>query len=111
VAEADGGAGATLTASQARGGPQQQQQQQQGGDEPGPVGDVIIPPDLPLEEITAEVLKSWKLRDTHVETLVQKAMEARRREKERPWLQLLALSTCAAAVLLTALLWRMQHLP
>jgi cytoskeletal protein RodZ len=38
-------------------------------------------------------------------------MEARRREKERPWLQLLALSTCAAAVLLTALLWRMQHLP
>lgn len=37
-----------------------------------PVSDVVIPPDLPLEEITAEVLKSWKLRDTHVETLVQK---------------------------------------
>lgn len=55
AAEADGGAGAPPPSGQ-----------------PGPVTDVVIPPDLPLDEITAEVLKSWKLRDTHVETLVQK---------------------------------------
>jgi len=37
-----------------------------------PVGDIVFGEDIPLEEIAAEVQKSWKLRDYHVETLVQK---------------------------------------
>ncbi|KAL4440462.1 hypothetical protein ABPG75_003463 [Micractinium tetrahymenae] len=100
AAEADGGAGAPPPADAAAAPGQ-----------PGPVADVVIPPDLPLDEITAEVLKSWKLRDTHVETLVQKAMEARRREKERPWVQLLAVASVACAALLTAVLFRLEHMP
>lgn len=38
-------------------------------------------------------------------------MEARRREKERPWLQLLAIGAAASSVLLAAVLWRLQHMP
>lgn len=44
-------------------------------------------------------------------TPTPQAMEARRREKERPWLQLLAVTTAASAVLLAAVLWRMEHMP
>lgn len=39
------------------------------------------------------------------------AMEARRREKERPWVQLLAAASVACAVLLAAVLYRLQHMP
>lgn len=37
-----------------------------------PVGDIVLGEDIPIEEIAAEVQKSWKLRDYHVESLVQK---------------------------------------
>lgn len=39
------------------------------------------------------------------------AMEARRREKERPWIQLLAVASLAATVLLAAVLYRLEHMP
>lgn len=39
------------------------------------------------------------------------AMEARRKERERPWLRLLAITTAASAVLLAAVLWRLEHMP
>jgi len=38
-------------------------------------------------------------------------MEARRKEKERPWLQLLTAMSCASAVLLAVLLYRLEHMP
>lgn len=38
-------------------------------------------------------------------------MEARRKQKERPWLQLLAVTTAASAVLLAIVLWRLEHMP
>lgn len=34
--------------------------------------DVIIPPDLPLDAIAEEVQKTWKAKEVHVETLIQK---------------------------------------
>jgi len=37
-----------------------------------PVSDIFISPDIPIEEIAVEVQKSWKLRDRHVESLVQR---------------------------------------
>lgn len=39
------------------------------------------------------------------------AMEARRKERERPWLRLLAITTAASTVLLAAVLWRLEHMP
>lgn len=46
-----------------------------------------------------------------VPPLAAQAMEARRREKERPWVQLLAVASVGCAALLTAVLYRLQHLP
>lgn len=201
AAVGDGGAGVVLGAPAAE--PEGVPQWPPAGsaasmDAQGPVTDIVIPANLPLDEITAEVLKSWKLRDTHVATLVQKvggclggrvtpgrmtkcvqvegagraplpawplppsspialppvraqqvsppaypqpapptipytpphtpcpihptlpnptptqplqAMEARRKQKERPWLQLLAMGAAASAVLLAAVLWRLAHMP
>jgi hypothetical protein len=38
-------------------------------------------------------------------------VEARRKEKERPLLQLLAVGSVASAVLLAAVLYHLQHMP
>jgi len=83
------------------------QQQERGKDLP--LGDIILSSELPLDEIAAEVQNSWKLRDTHVETLVQKALQQRQKDNERPWLVLLALMSTASAILLTLVLYRIQH--
>lgn len=73
----------------------------------GPLGDIIISSDIPIEEIAAEVQKSWKLRDRHVETLLQKAVENRVRRSERPWLMATAVMATASAVLLSIVLYRL----
>lgn len=73
----------------------------------GPLGDIIISSDIPIEEIAAEVQKSWKLRDRHVETLLQKAVENRVRRSERPWLMLTAIMATSSAVLLSIVLYRL----
>ncbi len=75
----------------------------------GPVGDIIISPDLPLEEIAAEVQKSWKMRDVHVETMLQKAVASQQRRSERPWLVLTSVMATASAVLLSIVLYRLYN--
>lgn len=72
-----------------------------------PVGDIILPEEIPLDEIAAEVQKSWKLRDTHVETLVQKALEQRQKQNDRPWLVLLSVMSTASAILFALVLYRL----
>ena len=131
VADADGSATATATAATAAAGAnrnnnnnntsssevvvvehQLQQQlaelQQQTQSTLPPVGDIILSPDIPIEEIAAEVQKSWKLRDRHVEVLLQKAVESRVRRSERPWLMLTAVMATASAVLLSIVLYRIS---
>ena len=73
----------------------------------GPLGDIIISSDIPIEEIAAEVQKSWKLRDRHVETLLQKAVENRVRRSEKPWLMLTAIMGTSSAILLSIVLYRL----
>jgi len=75
----------------------------------GPVGDIIISPDLPLEEIAAEVQKSWKMRDVHVETMLQKAVASQQRRSERPWLVMTSVMATASAVLLSIVLYRLYN--
>jgi hypothetical protein len=75
----------------------------------GPVGDIIISPDLPLEEIAAEVQKSWKMRDVHVETMLQKAVASQQRRSERPWLVMTSIMATASAVLLSIVLYRLYN--
>jgi hypothetical protein len=74
-----------------------------------PVGDIVFGEDIPLEEIAAEVQKSWKLRDYHVETLVQKALEARQRENEWPLLLITSIMATASAILLSIVLYRLMN--
>lgn len=74
-----------------------------------PVGDIVFGEDIPLEEIAAEVQKSWKLRDYHVETLVQKALEARQRENEWPLLLTTSIMATASAILLSIVLYRLMN--
>ena len=75
------------------------------------IGDIILSPDVPIEEIAAEVQKSWKLRDRHVELLVNKALENMQKEKERPWLILTAIMTTSSAILLAIVLYQILHGP
>lgn len=75
----------------------------------GPLRDIIISPDIPIEEIAAEVQKSWKLRDRHVESLVQKALESRQRQSERPWLIMTSVMATSSAVLLAIVLYRLMQ--
>lgn len=72
-----------------------------------PVGDIVLGDDIPIEEIAAEVQKSWKLRDIHVETLVQKAMEARQRQNELPLLLITSIMATSSAILLSIVLYRL----
>jgi len=72
-----------------------------------PVGDIVIGEDIPLEEIAAEVRKSWKARDVHVETLVRQQLEARQRESELPLLVITSVMATSSAVLLSIVLYRL----
>lgn len=74
-----------------------------------PVGDIVLGDDIPLEEIAAEVRKSWKQRDVHVERLVQKALEARQRESEFPLLLITSIMATSSAVLLSIVLYRLMN--
>jgi hypothetical protein len=78
-------------------------------DGPEPLGDIIMSPDLPLEEIAAEVQKSWKLRDLHQRELVTRALEGSQRQSERPWLVLLSVMATSSAVLLAIVLYRLTN--
>lgn len=69
----EGGDGAVVGGGkkgEAVGGKEARGSQGNGGVEP--VGDIILGSEIPIEEIAVEVQKSWKLRDRHVEALVQK---------------------------------------
>ena len=74
-----------------------------------PVGDIVLGDDIPLEEIAAEVQKSWKQRDIHVERLVQKALEARQRESEFPLLLITSVMATSSAILLSIVLYRLMN--
>lgn len=43
--------------------------------------------------------------------LAAQAVEARRKQQERPWVQLLGVMATVSAVLLAVVLWRLQHMP
>ena len=65
------------------------------------VPELVMPPDLPIEAIAEEVKESWRLKEVHVERLMQQAVA----RSERPWLILLsALSALSAALLAFVLL-------
>ena len=38
----------------------------------GPVSNVVLPPDLPLDVIAEEVQRGWKNKEVHVEGLLKK---------------------------------------
>jgi hypothetical protein len=74
-----------------------------------PVGDIVIGEDIPLEEIAAEVRKSWKQRDVHVERLVRQQMEARQRQSEIPLLMVTSIMATSSAILLSIVLYRLMN--
>ncbi|KXZ50227.1 hypothetical protein GPECTOR_17g864 [Gonium pectorale] len=80
------------------------------GDGSKPVEAIIIPPDLPLEEIAAEVARlkedSWRERSDHVSNLWVKAVE----RNDRKWLMLAAFLLSVAVGLLTVVAWRLEQL-
>ncbi|PNW86145.1 hypothetical protein CHLRE_02g074900v5 [Chlamydomonas reinhardtii] len=75
-----------------------------------PVEAIYIPPDLPLEEIAAEVQRlkedSWRERSDHVSSLWMKAVE----RNDRKWLMLAAFLLSVAVGLLTVVAWRLEQL-
>lgn len=71
-----------------------------------PVGDIVIGDDIPLEEIAAEVRKSWKARDVHVETIVRQQLELRQRQSELPLLLITSVMATSSAILLSIVLYR-----
>lgn len=96
VDDADGGAGNVVVLS-----PEERKKL--------PVGDIVLGDDIPMEEIVREVQNSWKLRDVHVETLVQKALEARQRESEFPLLLITSIMATSSAILLSIVLYRLMN--
>ena len=74
-----------------------------------PVGDIVLGDDIPLEEIAAEVRKSWRARDVHVETLVRQQLEARQRQSELPLLIITSVMATSSAVLLSIVLYRLMQ--
>lgn len=74
-----------------------------------PVGDIVIGDDIPLEEIAAEVRKSWKARDVHVETLVRQQVELRQRQNELPLLLVTSIMATSSAILLSIVLYRIMN--
>jgi len=96
VDDADGGAGNVVVLS-----PEERKKL--------PVGDIVLGDDIPMEEIVREVQNSWKLRDVHVETLVQKALEARQRESEFPLLLITSVMATSSAILLSIVLYRLMN--
>ena len=61
------------------------------------------------EEIAAEVRKSWRARDVHVETLVRQQLEARQRQSELPLLIITSVMATSSAVLLSIVLYRLMQ--
>ena len=71
-----------------------------------PVESVVVPADLPLEAIAEEVKNSWKLKEVHAETMLQRAMA----KSEKPWLIALTLLSAASALLLAAVFWKLHDM-
>lgn len=73
-----------------------------------PVEAIIIPPDLPLEEIAREVARlkeeSWRSREGHVESLWAAAVE----KNDRPWLMLLCFLLAVAVGMLVVVALKLQ---
>jgi hypothetical protein len=75
-----------------------------------PVEAIIIPPDLPLEEIAKEVAKlkeeSWRSKEGHVESLWARAVE----RNDRSWVMLLCFLITVAVGLLAVVAYRLDLL-
>lgn len=76
-----------------------------------PVGEVVIPHDLPLEEIAREVARlkeeNWRSKEDHVQNLWMKAVE----RNDRSWLMLLCFLLAVAVGLLALVAYRLDQLP
>lgn len=71
-----------------------------------PLSRVDLPPDLDIEALAEEVQNSWRLKEVHVENLLQRALARR----ERPWLVLLSILSAASVVMLLVVFYRLEHL-
>eukprot|EP00882_Tetradesmus_deserticola_P007367 GHRQ01007761.1.p3 GENE.GHRQ01007761.1~~GHRQ01007761.1.p3 ORF type:complete len:172 (+),score=87.01 GHRQ01007761.1:178-693(+) len=75
-----------------------------------PVEDIVIPADLPLEEIAREVAKmkedAWRSKEDHLENLWAKTVE----RNDRSWLMLLCFLLSVAITLLCVVAWRISGL-
>ena len=75
-----------------------------------PVGEVLIPPDLPLEEIAREVAKlkeeTWKSSDAQGENLWTRTVES----NDRGWIILLCGLVAVAVSLLALVLYRLDYI-
>jgi hypothetical protein len=71
---------------------------------------IIIPPDLPIEEIAKEVAKlkeeSWRSKEGHVESLWARTVE----RNDRSWIMLLCFLIAVAVGLLSVVAYRLSHL-
>ncbi|EIE26036.1 hypothetical protein COCSUDRAFT_61028 [Coccomyxa subellipsoidea C-169] len=68
--------------------------------------ELMVPNDLPIEMIAEEVKESWRLKEVHVEKLMQKAVE----QSERPWLMLLTSLSALSALLLALVFWKLYQM-
>eukprot|EP00879_Flechtneria_rotunda_P007959 GHRR01008338.1.p1 GENE.GHRR01008338.1~~GHRR01008338.1.p1 ORF type:complete len:1287 (+),score=597.52 GHRR01008338.1:548-4408(+) len=75
-----------------------------------PVGAIIIPPDLPLEDIAREVARlkedAWRSKEDHVESLWAKTVE----RNDRSWLMLFCFLLAVAVGLLAVVVYRLGGL-
>ncbi|KAK9807914.1 hypothetical protein WJX73_000677 [Symbiochloris irregularis] len=71
------------------------------------VDEVIVPRDLPLDAIAAEVQATWRLKEEDAERLVRAAVA----RSERPWLILLTVLAGVSAALLGVIFWQVQRVP
>ncbi len=75
-----------------------------------PVEAIIIPSDLPLEEIAKEVARmkeeSWRSKEGHVQNLWAQTVE----KNDRSWVVLLCFLVTVAITLLTVVAWRIEHI-
>jgi len=73
-----------------------------------PVEAIVIPPDLPIEEIAKEVARlkeeSWRSKEDHVSTLWMQAVE----KNDRSWVMLLCFLLAVAIGLLTVVAYRLD---
>jgi hypothetical protein len=80
------------------------------GDSSKPVEAIVIPADLPLEEIAKEVAKlkedAWRSKEDHLESLWAKTVE----RNDRSWLMLLCFLLSVVIGLLCVVAWRISGL-